>query len=177
MSMSRPAPCFQQCLCGGLTLAGCRMPTELLSHSPSSTAQDEKVRSKSLWLRIKAGRSLINYRRRQNRTDWGKLNLIYWQFKIEKDGEKQRQNENYPPSILPPSFQIQLYPFVLTLLAPPPWVAHRDGEWDCPIQQQNVLVLITNPKHGTMWEKLPLSHPKSVCASLPLLPLHTFPLL
>lgn len=50
-----------------------------------------------MWLEIKTDRSLTNYHQGQNRTDWGKINLIYCQFKIEQDGEKQSQNENQSP--------------------------------------------------------------------------------
>lgn len=72
-----------------------------------------------MWLEIKTERSPINYHQGQNRTDWGKINLIYCQFKIEQDGEKQSQNENQSLSPSPFS-QAQLYCFVLTLLPPLP---------------------------------------------------------
>lgn len=49
-----------KCDCGGLTMADCQMPTELLSHSPSSTAQGEKRRWKSSFVELKTGRSLTN---------------------------------------------------------------------------------------------------------------------
>lgn len=38
----------QEDSCGGLTLAGCEVPTQLLSHSPSSTGQGGKQHEK-IW--------------------------------------------------------------------------------------------------------------------------------
>ena len=69
--------------CGGLTMAGCQMATQLLSHSLSLTGQGEEMRLKSLRFKVKTGRSYTNYHQKQNRLDMGKINLIYIQLKIQ----------------------------------------------------------------------------------------------
>jgi len=60
---------LQQQLCryGGLTLAGCQVPTELLSHSPSSARQVEKVIWESLLVKIRTEMLLSSYHHGQNR--------------------------------------------------------------------------------------------------------------
>lgn len=59
-------------LCGGLTLAGCQMH----SHSFSSIGWGEKIRRKSLWVEIKAGRSLTSYCGGSNSFDSWKINFL-----------------------------------------------------------------------------------------------------
>jgi len=68
------------------------MPTQPLLHSTFSTGQGNKITWKSLWVEIKTGRPLTRYYHDQNRLDLEKVSLIYFQLKIEWDGEKQRQN-------------------------------------------------------------------------------------
>jgi len=67
-----------------LTFAGCQILTWPVS--PPSTGQREDVRWKSLQAEIKAGKSLTNYYQGQKRFEFRKINLIYCQLKIEKDG-------------------------------------------------------------------------------------------
>lgn len=64
------------CQCGGLTLAGCQTPTQLLPPSPSSMGWGERRRWKNVWVETETGRSLTNYHHRQNRLDLSKNNLI-----------------------------------------------------------------------------------------------------
>lgn len=58
--------------CVGLTFACCQIPTQPISHSPSSITQRKKIRWKSLWVEIKAGRSLTSYHLGQTVLIWGK---------------------------------------------------------------------------------------------------------
>ena len=62
----------------GLTLAGCQVPTKSALSLPSSAGQGRDNITKGLWVKIRTGRSLSNYRHRQNRLDLGKK-LIYYQ--------------------------------------------------------------------------------------------------
>lgn len=57
-------------------VAGCQMPTQLLSLSPASRGLAEKVRWKS-WVDIKTEKWLSNYCRGQIRLDSGETNLIF----------------------------------------------------------------------------------------------------
>lgn len=47
-------------ICGGLALADCQAPTQPLSHSLSSAGQGEKIRWKSLWVKVRTGRPLTS---------------------------------------------------------------------------------------------------------------------
>lgn len=80
------------------------------SFSPTPLQQDRQAKwEKSLRVKIKTGRSLPNYHHGQTRFDMRKISLIYWQLKIEWDGEKQTQKLKHVPSApLHPS-QAQLY--------------------------------------------------------------------
>lgn len=68
---------------GRLTLAGFQVRTEPPSHSPSSAEEWEKIRWKTLQVKIKPGILLTNYRHWQNRLGLGKISLMYFQLKIE----------------------------------------------------------------------------------------------
>ena len=60
--------------CGGLTLAGCQVPTKAaLSLPPPQLDRGEKNITKGSWVEIRTGRSLSNYRHGQNKLDLGKL--------------------------------------------------------------------------------------------------------
>lgn len=65
--------------CVWLTLACCQIPTQPLSHSPSSATQRKKMRWKDLWFEIKTGKSLTSYHHGQNRfLIWGKFPSSGW---------------------------------------------------------------------------------------------------
>ena len=70
--LQRPNYISLTLLCGGLTLAGCQMPTKWLCHSPSINNTGEKNTMKSSWVEVRTGRSLT-YCHRQNGLDLGKL--------------------------------------------------------------------------------------------------------
>lgn len=55
---------------GGLTLAGCWLPSQLLSHSAPQQDGGGEKKIKSLW--TKTGRSLASYCNEQNNLDLGK---------------------------------------------------------------------------------------------------------
>jgi len=63
--------------------------TQPLSHFPSSAGQREETGWKSLWVKVKMGRSHTSFHHGQNRLAYGKIVLIRRQLKIESDGEKQ----------------------------------------------------------------------------------------
>ena len=63
--------------CGGLTPAGCQVPTKAALSLPSSTGQGRENITKRSWVEIRTGRSLSSYLYRQNRLDLGKL--VYYQ--------------------------------------------------------------------------------------------------
>jgi len=90
--------------CGGLSLAGCQMLTKMLSQSPSSTGQGEKIRWRRSWLDIKTWTSLIHYHHRQKKLNIGKINIIYCQFKTEQD-KKETKTKLKSPSPHAPSSQ------------------------------------------------------------------------
>ena len=58
--------------CGGLTLAGCQVPTKAALSLPSTAGQGRENIMKGLWVEIRTGRSLSNYHHEQNRLDLGK---------------------------------------------------------------------------------------------------------
>lgn len=60
-------------MCCGLTSAGGQTPTQLLSHSPSSAGLGEKIKRKSLCVKIKAERLLVSYHYRQNGHNMGRI--------------------------------------------------------------------------------------------------------
>jgi len=84
-----------------------------LSH-PSSAAQREKIRWKSLWVDIKTGGSLTNYCGGQNRLNLGKMQI-----------------KTTPPFLLPffPGLS-SLLPSKVLYLSHRPRAAQGDGEWD-----------------------------------------------
>lgn len=62
--------------CGELTLSGWQMPTQPLSHSHSSTAQEEKIK-KCSQVKMKRGRLLISHHHEQTRLLLEEINLMY----------------------------------------------------------------------------------------------------
>lgn len=58
-SISVPLSLDKKKTSGGLTFASCKMPTQPLSHSSSSTRQEGKIRCKTSWVEIRTGKSLI----------------------------------------------------------------------------------------------------------------------
>lgn len=65
----------------GLILAAYQMPTQLLSHSTSSTRQEKKIRWKNSLVEIKKRKSVTSCYHVQNTLDLWKINLIYFQLK------------------------------------------------------------------------------------------------
>lgn len=68
---------------GGLNLTVCQVPTLPCSVSPSSIGHGEKIRWKSSWVKIRTGRSLINYCHIRTRFDLRMIGLIYCQLITE----------------------------------------------------------------------------------------------
>ena len=64
--------------CGGLTPAGCQVPTKAALSLSSSTGQGREKITKGSWVEIRTGRSLSNCHHEQNRLDLGKKKLIYY---------------------------------------------------------------------------------------------------
>ena len=64
--------------CGGLTLAGCQVPTKATLSLPSSTGQGRENKTKGLWVEIRTRRdhSPITVTGKTDST-WGKISLIY----------------------------------------------------------------------------------------------------
>ena len=78
-------------------------PHTALSHSSSSTGWREKIRWKSPWAEMKAGRSVTNYHCRQKQI-WLEQNYaIYCQLKTELADEKEWKTKT-PFPISPPFF-------------------------------------------------------------------------
>jgi len=70
----------QSLLCGGLTLAGCQVPTKATRSLLSSAGGQQRENTmKGSWVEMRTGRWLSNYHHRQNRLDSGKINFIYYQ--------------------------------------------------------------------------------------------------
>lgn len=67
--------------CGGLALAGCQVFTKVLYHSPFIKEAGEENTRKTLWVKVKSGKSFTNYYHRQNKLNLGKL--IYCQLVTE----------------------------------------------------------------------------------------------
>ena len=107
------------------------MPTQCLSHSPSSTGQGEKKRWRSLWLRWRQGDRLpITV---TGKIDLTQGRLIYFlpvKNKVER-WEKNTNGNNMHPFTHPPAFfpgSTSLLPRFLCLLTLP-WVVQGDREW------------------------------------------------
>jgi len=106
---------MKQLGCGGLTLAGCQVPTEFLYHSPSSTRQEEKSMIKGSWVEIRAGRSLSSHLQLQNRLNSGKLFIVNQKPDLGNKKKLNLKNTFLPPL---PSSWAQLHS--LFSLTPPP---------------------------------------------------------
>ena len=96
-------------VCGGLALANSQIPTQPLLPSLSSAWQGEKIGWERTCIDIKTGRLLANYPHRQNRLDFGKINLIYCQLQYILVG-RNKGKHNIKTFPLPPS-QDQLHSF------------------------------------------------------------------
>ena len=74
--------------CSGLTLAGCQVPTKAALSLPLLNWAGGENKTKGSWVEIRTGRSLTNYRHRQNRLDLGKNQFNLLLVKSEQDNEK-----------------------------------------------------------------------------------------
>lgn len=96
--------------CGGLILSGCQMPTELHTHFPSSAGWGWQ---ESLWVKIKAGRTVINYYHGEKTLDLEKINLLLIK-NIIGWRETNTEIKNAFCNLLPSS-QAQLHSFIPTI--------------------------------------------------------------
>lgn len=108
--------------CGGLTVASSQLPTQPLTHSPSSTGQGEKIGWKTSW--VKTGKLLTSYGHKQKRLDlrewiYCQLNRFWWWE------TKKKLKQHLPPSFFPGS---KFTPSFLTLLPTLPPVLYGGME-------------------------------------------------
>lgn len=104
-------------------LAGFQMPTQLLSHFPTSAGQRQKTRLKAHGSRHGQRNCFVSYCHGQNRLRLGKGDLICWQL---QEGWQERIAKLKTLSIS--SSQVQFHFISESCIPSPPQAVQGDGE-------------------------------------------------
>lgn len=141
-------------------LAGFQMPTQLLSHFPTSAGQRQKTRLKAHGSRYGQRNCFVTYCHGQNRLCLGKGDLICWQL---QEGWQERTAKLKTLSIS--SSQVQFHFISESCIPSPPQAVQGDGEQGlCSIHDCSSLPLhpfplfLCSPHRGTTTKALPCKH-------------------
>lgn len=106
--------------CDGLTLNGCQMPSQLLSHSPSRKLKGKKIR----WSWDKDRKSFTSC---HLRLDQEKIYSIYSTNYRAGGWETKTKTFPFPPLLLQPLSQVQLHSSMPSSPSSPLWAAQGVG--------------------------------------------------